>query len=102
VQTCYVDFDTRSIADLVSPGELTSGWTITRINVPSYGDVRGKGHGTALLKRILADADAEGVELWLEPSPSDGLDYDQLVAWYKRHGFEMTELGYMIRKPRSE
>ena len=59
---------------------------------------RGRGIARKLLAEILADADANGVTLWLEISPSDGLDYDQLKAWYKRHGFK----GNCIykRKPR--
>jgi GNAT superfamily N-acetyltransferase len=97
VKTCYVDFEHRAIADLVSPGELTPNWTITRINVPKK--ERGKGYGSALLKQILADADAEGVTLQLEPTPSDGLDYDELVLWYVRYGFRFTPSGYMKRPP---
>lgn len=97
MRTTYVDWDTRSIADLVKPGELTSGWTITRINVPKQH--RGKGRGSQLLKQILRDADSEGVELWLEVSPSDGLSYDELFAWYVRHGFDETHYGYLVRLP---
>jgi hypothetical protein len=98
VQTCYVDAEHRAIADLVKPGELTPNWTITRINVPEI--YRGHGYGSALLDRILADADEEQVTLRLEIFPSGGLDYDQLVAWYERKGFMMTPSGYMKRQPR--
>ena len=97
MKTSYVDYSSRSIADLVKPGELTKGWTITRINVPSQN--RGHGFGTRLLKQICSDADKENVSLWLEPYPSGDLDYQALVDWYSRHGFVMTSLGYMKRKP---
>lgn len=98
MKTCYVLTDTRTIADLVAPGELTENWTVTRINVPR--EFRGQGNGTKILKLILADADREQITLQLEPSPSDGLDYDQLVVWYKCHGFKMMPVGYMKRLPR--
>jgi ribosomal protein S18 acetylase RimI-like enzyme len=102
MRTCYFDAEHNAIADLVCPGELTAFWTITRINVPQKyrgQKQRGRGVGTKLLRRILADADAEGVELALEVSPSDGLDYVQLTAWYRRHGFRSTSFGYLVRRP---
>lgn len=97
MKTCYIDRNTRSIADLVAPGELFPTWVITRINVPR--EHRGKGHGSALLKRILVDADVEQVTLALEVFPSGPLDYDDLMYWYHRHGFRSTKSGYMVRKP---
>lgn len=96
MKTCYVIKEVWAIADLVSPGELMPHWTITRINVPV--DHRGHGYGRQLLQMIIDDADQESITLALEPSPSDGLDYDQLVNWYARHDFVMGSLGYMIRK----
>jgi ribosomal protein S18 acetylase RimI-like enzyme len=98
VKTCYVDVVTRSIADLVQPGEMAPFWVITRINVPR--EHRGQGLGSKMLKEICADADKEGCSLGLDVSPSDGLDYDQLVAWYKRYGFKSSQHGYyMVRRP---
>ena len=98
MKTCYVFPDTRTIADLAQPGELTENWTITRINV--LREFRGQKLGTKMLERILRDADREQVTLQLEPSPSDGLNYTQLVDWYKRHGFKLTQHGYMKRRPK--
>lgn len=69
---------------------------IHRINVPE--SARGKGHGTTLLKEIIEDADQEGVMLILGPSPSGGLDFDQLVAWYERYGFTWTRSGAMMER----
>jgi len=98
MRTCFVIPKVNAIADLVRPGELTPNWTITRINVPAKH--RGQGYGSKLLRQILEEADAEGVTLQLEISPSDGLNYGQLWDWYKRHGFMRHESGYMRRRPR--
>lgn len=98
MRTCYVIPEVYAIADLVEPGQLTRDWTITRINVPRRR--RGEGHGSALLGMILADADAEGVALQLEPVPSGDLGYQDLVEWYTRHGFRLRASGYMRRRPR--
>lgn len=69
---------------------------ITRINVlPQY---RGQGLGTELLSQILADADAEGIRLVLEPSASGGLEQEDLEKWYLRHGFSWGPW-HMVRKP---
>ena len=97
MKTCYVDYIHRGIADLVKPLELTPWWTITRINIPA--EHRGHGYGSDLLKRILADADDEGVTLALEVFPSGPLDYDALEQWYIRYGFCMSPLGYLLRRP---
>src|SRR6185369_9551323 len=73
------------------------GYIITRINVPKAH--RGKGIGTQLLTECLAEADKLGVKLWLEIQSSDGPSYEELEAWYMRHGFK----GNMIyrRKPKA-
>lgn len=92
MKSCYVDKATRSIADLCD--YYGKGMLLTRINVPKAS--RGKGHASALLTRILDDADEEGVTLFLEISPSDGLDYSQLEAWYHRHGFK--SIGLLLRR----
>jgi predicted GNAT family N-acyltransferase len=97
LKTCYVLPDTRSIADLVKPGELTRFWTITRINVPKAW--RSQGEGTKLLKLICDDADRSGIALALEPVPERSQDYDRLVVWYRSHGFKMCSSGYMVRRP---
>jgi hypothetical protein len=98
MRTVYVNPATRAIADLVRPGELTPGWTITRINVPKKH--RGKGEGRSLLRRICTDADVEGVTLYLEVLPSGGLDFNELTAWYGRYGFKTVLSGYMRRLPK--
>lgn len=95
MKTCYYDERTRAIADL---HEVDGYWRIARINVPR--PHRRKGHGTALLRQILADADAEGVLLFLEPLPSDpGMSRMDLVRWYQRHGFVWADYGILLRQP---
>jgi GNAT superfamily N-acetyltransferase len=97
MRNVFVDKDHRAIADLVQY-DLVPGWAITRINVPA--EHRGHGVGSKLLRQILDEADREGVDLYLEVSPSDGLDFEQLSAWYARHGFKWSRKypGLMYRK----
>lgn len=100
VQQTYIDPDTRGIVDLYSPSD-TAVWVITRINVPHA--YRGSGIASALMRMVLEDADAERVTLELFVGPSDGLDFTQLEAWYKRLGFaQFTIRGHMHRLPRRE
>lgn len=98
MKTCYFDLKTRAIADLCPPiaGSEIPGWQITRINVPFR--FRGVGLASALLKQIIADADEARVDLSIGVNPSDGLDREQLTAWYMRHGFKRHESGYLVRR----
>lgn len=100
MRICYADPVTRAIADLVPPDELTPWWTVTRINVPAR--YRGRGHGSALLDLLCAEADREQITLALEPQSAGGLDGDALIDWYRRRGFRRTRLcvGYLLRRPR--
>lgn len=89
MKNCFIIPEYRAIADLCPALEMGlpgNGWIITRINVPEKN--RGKKIGTDLLNRICVEADCNKVILYLEIHPSGGLDYDQLEAWYLRHGFE--------------
>lgn len=71
-----------------------TGLIITRISVPSA--CRGHGYASALLDECCSDADLDRIDLYLEISPSDGLDYYELEAWYGRRGF--VNLGGMYRR----
>lgn len=73
-----------AVADLSMVDEQT--WELNRVNVPAVS--RGVGHGSRLLRRVLDDADREGVTLVLNVYPSGSLDYDALVSWYGRNGFD--------------
>lgn len=64
-------------------------WCITSVDTQDPKE-RGKGHATALMKQVLSEADAEGVNLFLGVSPSglpETLDGPALTAWYERLGF---------------
>lgn len=50
-------------------------------------DRRGAGHGSALLGRICADADAGGYALDLLPLGDTEAGTARLVGWYERFGF---------------
>lgn len=71
---------------------------LNRINV--HNTERGKGHGADLLRRILDDADADGITLYLEINPYGPLDYDALEGWYMRNGFRPFAGSMYVRKPR--
>jgi len=98
MKTCYakkLSSTKIAIADL-SESEYGH-MVINRINVPR--DFRGLGHATALLQQIIIDAAREGVTLWLEISPSDGLGREALQAWYERYGFIEDQPGVWKREP---
>jgi GNAT superfamily N-acetyltransferase len=87
--------------DTVEPGA----WLLTGVDV-AYAE-RGKGVARELLRRVLADADAENVTLYLsiEPDQSLGsLNENQLRGWYKRLGFiidpALKSPTAMIRRPK--
>lgn len=94
MRNCFVDYETRAIADLCD--YYGKGLIITRINVPKA--ARGKGIGTKLLLEILKEADESRTTLYLEIQSSDGLDRDQLEAWYERHGFKQFITGMWRRR----
>jgi GNAT superfamily N-acetyltransferase len=78
-------------------------------------DMRGKGVGHRLMRQTCADADREGVVLYLEPVPFGAYDpeteefhpptltYKQLCAFYREFGFRfMPRSELMKRIPRKE
>lgn len=74
------------------------GAIINRINVPH--SFRGQGIGSELLKNVLNDADKDSIPLYLEIHASDGLDRDQLKAWYTRNGFKEIDNNFYKREPK--
>lgn len=75
------------------------GLIITRINVPA--EHRRKGIGNELLKQVIADADREKVNLFLEINSYGGMSYDDLQLWYERNGFtNMFHSGVFVRRPK--
>lgn len=95
----YADADHIATATTMSFGGNT--FALTGITV--YRGNRGRGYASRLLRRVLADADKEGVTLLLivDPDGSIGcLDYAQLTSWYERYGFrEDPESEIMVREP---
>jgi hypothetical protein len=63
----------------------------------------GAGNGAMMLRALCELADRYGVLMHLKPLPFGRKPYpmnrDQLLGWYRRHGFEGTRRK-MIRKPR--
>lgn len=74
-----------SVLDMDDVLKEDNSLSISRINV--HRQYRGKGHGTRLLRAACEFADKNQYDLHLFVSASDGLDNNQLLAWYKRHGF---------------
>lgn len=95
MRDCYLDRESRGIVDLVYEPERDR-WWITRVNVPVQ--VRRGGHGGRLMRRVLTEADEEGVTLCLEVQPSGGMPLRPLREWYRRLGFVGTRT--MVRTPR--
>ena len=69
-------------------------------------DEPGSGIGTLILKRILKQAERDGVTVELTASSKghQALSTEQLKQWYGKHGFVPEPgfdpaLGYMIKKP---
>lgn len=89
MKTAYFDYETRAIID-VAPNVLGGGYVIARVNTPFQH--RRQGIARRLMAELLADADAEGVELWLDINPYGEMTYQQLAAWYGRCGFEKVDV----------
>lgn len=106
MKTAYYDYPTRSIIDLIPPGEIYPGWLISRVSVliPH----RGQGIARRLMDEVLVDADSEQATLYLEVQPSrdhdSSLSSQQLVDFYSRCGFQASvKYGFpcMVRIPTS-
>jgi hypothetical protein len=53
---------------------------------------QGKGHASALLKALCADADKDKTVMIVKVQPfAEGLDRDALADWYVRHGFSVLQ-----------
>lgn len=92
MRTTYADPIHWATVTLMDMTEEVGGWLVTGVQVqPRF---RGKGYASDLLDRVCAEADAEGVRLFLEIGPDGtGLNDDVLDAFYRRHGFEEWEDG---------
>lgn len=78
-------------------------WSLARLWV--HPKLRGRGLGARLLAAVTGWADQEGhpLILFVEPIGHDGPTESQLIAWYRRHGFERRPGKHrcaLIRQPR--
>ena len=64
---------------------------------------QGTGIASHVLKQITKMADKHAVTIYMSPKPfgtvPNKLNKSQLVAWYKRNGFEKGSAGQMFRRP---
>jgi GNAT superfamily N-acetyltransferase len=58
-----------------------------------YARETGKGGGTKAMQRLIEDADARGLNLYLKP------EQPRNVEFYQRFGFERDKKGFMVRRP---
>ena len=96
----YIRIDEASLAALDMCDYYGEGYIITRVNVPVAH--RARGHGRELMRRVIHQADQEGVTLWLEISAYPGalMQNAELVDWYRRRGFEYEAgVGGLMRRP---
>ena len=104
MKTCYSKILGHRLAVLdVSPmynvdGIDPKGFVINRVNTPR--DHRGQGHARELMRGCLADADSEGVTLFLTINAYGDMSEKQLSAWYERCGFVEQE-GMYTRIPQN-
>ena len=69
-------------------------------------DLRGEGWATRLLNLLTHLADVHRVSIRLRPVPFGTLRRrlraEKLRDWYRKHGFEPVEGGWMIREPKAK
>jgi GNAT superfamily N-acetyltransferase len=95
----YYDLEHRVTARLLELGDPQT-WLVTELQTGRH--FRGHGHAGRLLDVVIKDADAEEVTLCLAVQPDgsiDCLEYDALIDFYSRRGFELIEEGAMRREP---
>lgn len=72
------------------------------LNILTISDVRGQGKASKVLDTITQLADQYQVTLALDVKPygtTKGLNKTQLMAWYKRKGFQKTGWGSEMTRP---
>lgn len=110
MRDCYYEIHSRATVDLIEitnrldwqdliPVDLTQfagAYLVTRVEVGV--PYRSKGVAGRLFRRMLAEADEEGVLLALAVNSDrtvDSLDDEDLVEWYQRCGFILLSDDYM-------
>lgn len=98
MRNSYMHYESRAIVE-IDPNIGGGGYVISRVNTPLPS--RGKGHAGRLMAKALADADAEGVTLWLDINPYGSMNYAELASWYGRLGFRKHRNGRYRRLPQT-
>lgn len=57
------------------------------------------GEGSKIMSKICKFCDENNLNITLTPTDIMGSDYDRLINFYKRFGFQFYEEDEMIRKP---
>lgn len=83
-------------AECTRCGDENNNWYFNRLYVrPEY---RGQGIGSVLLDKLLVHIRGHNATLLLDINPYGDLDYEQLEAFYIRHGFKKDpKLSYFYR-----
>ncbi|MBT2609885.1 GNAT family N-acetyltransferase [Streptomyces sp. ISL-87] len=87
MKSTYVLHGGLASVSLISGPSSNEPTVITEVAVQA--EARGMGLGSEILSQVCRDADAEGIVLLLSVDPGPGgLSYEELGAWYSRHGFQ--------------
>ena len=94
INITYIENNLLAIAEASSFGN--NEYYFNRINVPK--ELRNKGIGTKLLKRLIKNIKNEKATLICDINPYGDLDFEKLKKWYMKHGFEENEDSQLILK----
>jgi GNAT superfamily N-acetyltransferase len=93
-------FELRDGDNILATAEIgTAGkiWVFTRIFVS--GEYRANGFGSDLLAKLIEYLDRNNIDLFAYVYSYGSLTESQLVAWYRRYGFEdAVEKGYQLAR----
>lgn len=62
----------------------------------------GKGHGTALMKRLIEICDEKGFAIINPINPYGRMDLEELKVWFGKYGFIEVEDSLVIRLPKEK
>lgn len=95
---CSISQNRLEIADMKVDNNHPIPWPIFHVFLIRMGfkvrrrSFRNKGIGSLLLRRVLAEADAMGIEeVWGSVTEDDIAQSPFLLAWYERRGFTVIE-----------
>lgn len=95
VDGCLAQLDFTHVTKGIFPSE---GLYLNRLTVPEK--IRRRGIATELMSELTRVCENFGVPIYLEINAYGGLNTEQLSAFYKKFGFEDSEVeGLFVRKP---